>query len=132
MRKLVVYLSGGMRGEDWQSRVIQKCGDLDFVNPRQHGLDSADRYTPADLLGVKRCDVLLAYMADDNPSGIGLALEVGYALALGKTVVLVDRSEGDREKYMAIVRQAAQVRFDHILLAIAWLQSVAAMSRCIG
>jgi nucleoside 2-deoxyribosyltransferase len=124
VRKLIVYLSGGMRGYDWQAQVIAQCSEFDFVNPRRHGLSEPAHYTAADLLSVRQCDIVLAYMRADNPSGIGLALEVGYALALGKTVVLVNGSEN---KYMAIVGAAAQVQFEKLSAGIAWLRSVAAM-----
>jgi nucleoside 2-deoxyribosyltransferase len=124
MAKLVVYLSGGMRGDDWQARVIAECPECDFVNPRRHELSEPVHYTAANLLGVRQCDIVLANMQSDNPSGIGLALEAGYALALGKTVALVDDSTN---KYMQIVHAAAQVQFGTLASAIAWLRSVAAM-----
>lgn len=122
--RLAVYLSGGMRGENWQARVIAELPECAFVNPRRHGLNEPRHYTASDLLGVRQCDIVLAYMQADNPSGIGLALEVGYAMALGKTVVLVDDSAN---KYMQIVHAATQVQFGTLASAIAWLRSVAAM-----
>ena len=100
-----VYLSGGMRS-GWQDRVKKNCPDIDFIDPRAHGLGDPDQYTLWDLLGVSVCDILFAYMEDDNPSGFGLTFEVGYAKALGKRIVLVDEQ---MHKYMAIVRASADV-----------------------
>ena len=51
-------------------------------------------------------------MDSDNPSGYGLALEVGLALGLNKTIVLVDdRSKHDPkfEMYFKIVHESANV-----------------------
>ena len=67
-----VYLSGGMRS-GWQDKVIAECPGLEFIDPRDHGLHSSMEY----MLSVRRCDILFAYLEKDNPSGLGLALEVG-------------------------------------------------------
>jgi nucleoside 2-deoxyribosyltransferase len=77
-----------------------------FIDPSLHGLDDPAQYTPWDLLGIETCDVVFAYMEEDNPSGYGLSLEVGYARALGKLVILVDAKMDDR---MAIVRATANI-----------------------
>ena len=57
---------------------------------------------------MRRCDVLFAYMDNQNPSGYGMVLEIGYALGLGKVVVFVDESDN---RYLAIAREAATVWF---------------------
>ncbi len=88
--KQAVYLAGGF-GSNWQERVIAELGGkFTFFNPQKHALSEAPEYTSWDLHFVQRCDILFAYMEATNPSGIGLTLEVGFAKALNKTIVLVD------------------------------------------
>lgn len=89
--RLRVYLSGGMHS-DWRWQVRRGCPDHVYIHPEDHNLALPMDYAMADILGIRQCDVVLAYMEGDNPSGIGLAFEVGYALALGKTVILVNES----------------------------------------
>jgi len=98
-----IYLSGGMRG-DWQDRVMAACPGHDYLDPRSHKLTDPAAYTAWDLDAVRRSDLVFAYMAADNPSGYGLALEVGYAIGLGIPVLLVDEA---KRPEMAIVREAA-------------------------
>jgi len=64
-------------------------------------------------------------MEQDNPSGYGLATEIGYARGLGKTVILVDeRSQADEQfsQYFAIVREMSDVVLDSLEEGIALLK----------
>lgn len=108
-----VYLAGGMRGDDWQRSVIEqfpmvKYSGVTFFNPRRHGLDWADAYTTWDLTAIEHCDVVFAYLQSDNPSGVGMAAEIGYAKALGKKVILV-MDEREDERYWLFVEHMADV-----------------------
>ncbi len=114
-----VYLAGGMNDSDWQSRVIKevKSNDILFYNPREHQLNDSIEYTVWDLYYVKKCDILFAYMQADNPSGIGLTLEVGYARALDKTIILIDERSSADEIFATrfkIVRESASIVFDSL------------------
>jgi len=84
-----VYLAGGLRS-NWQDFVIRACPALKFFDPREHGLSDATSYTSWDLEAIRRCRWLFAYLERDNPGGYALALELGYARALGKEVIFVD------------------------------------------
>ena len=66
-------------------------------------------YTAWDLWAVRECDIVFVYIEKDNPSGIGLALEVGYAKALGKTIIMVNEQQDNR--YTHIIEQTADVVF---------------------
>lgn len=92
--KLVVYLAGGMRGFDWRD-IFTSNADLqgiEFTDPRSWGEECPNEYeyTRRDLLAVDTCDVVVALMEPGNPSGMGMAVEVGYAAAQGKPVIHVD------------------------------------------
>lgn len=114
-----VYLSGGMNDSNWQQNVITQVGKEGFVfyNPKEHNLEHSKEYTIWDLFYVKNCDIVFAYMQRNNPSGYGLTLEVGYAAALGKPIILVDeRSKSDEAfaKYFQIVRESSSIVFDNL------------------
>lgn len=121
-----VYLAGGMNNSDWQAKVINevRSKDILFYNPREHNLDDSVEYTVWDLYYVKKCDILFAYMQQDNPSGIGLTLEVGYARALDKTIILIDEKSSVDPVFsnrFKIVRESASIVFDSLDAGIDFL-----------
>jgi nucleoside 2-deoxyribosyltransferase len=113
-----IYLAGGMKS-GWQQTVINKYNnnEVTFINPQNHGLNKPELYTHWDLYGVKQCDILFGYMEEINPSGYGLAAEVGYAKAMGKLVILVDErsvvDDGFKYNY-AFIHNIADVVFDNL------------------
>ena len=124
-----VYLSGGMNASNWQDEVINATGKQGYVfyNPRLHNLAQSKEYTIWDLFYIKNCDIVFAYMQHDNPSGYGLTLEVGYAAALNKAIILVDeRSESDVnfKGYFEIVRQSSSIVFDNLEDGIKFLKNL--------
>ena len=120
-----VYLSGGMKSS-WQSFVIGDCDGFEFFDPRRHGLSDPHEYTIWDLEHVRQCDIVFAYMESTNPSGIGLTLEIGYAKALNKTIILVDEKscvDSEFEKRFRIVRCSADIVFNTLEDGIEFLKS---------
>lgn len=119
-----VYLAGGFKS-NWQERIVSQLGDLFiFFNPRDHGLEDATLYSAWDTHFVKECDILFAYMEKSNPSGYGLAFEIGLAAGLNKTIILVDeRSATDQEfaKYFKLVQFPADALFSEIQHGIDFL-----------
>jgi len=97
MENTKVYLAGGLKS-NWQDKVIDRLkGRAIFFDPRQHGLESDEKqFTVWDLHHVKNSNLLFVYIEKDCPSFYGASLEIGYAKALGKTIILVDeKSESD-------------------------------------
>ena len=90
-----VYLAGGFKSK-WQNRVITWH---DVIDPSKK--DESDMSTKDigewDKQAIQNSDMIFAYMERTNPSGFGLSCELGYAHALGKTVVLV--LEKNHEKH---------------------------------
>jgi hypothetical protein len=108
-----VYLAGGLHS-GWQDRVSEVIPRFAVLNPRNHGLTDGAQYTLWDLEAIRRSDLVFAYLEATNPAGYSLALEVGYAKALAKPVVLVDeksRSSEDTTRHMAMVHALADVTF---------------------
>jgi nucleoside 2-deoxyribosyltransferase len=94
--RLMVYLAGGMRS-DWQDKVIEKTRGLNisYLDPRSHGHKNPVLYTTWDMQAIQRSDVVLAFLEYDNPSGLGMAAEIGYAKGLDKPVIFVNEQHVD-------------------------------------
>lgn len=123
--KMKIYLAGGMKS-GWQNTVINKLKDrCIFFNPQDHQLNNAKEYTIWDLHFVNSSDIIFVYLEKENPSGFGLTLEIGYAKALNKTIILVDeRSKFDSSfaNYFKIVRESASVVFDDFESGLNYLE----------
>lgn len=127
--KIKVFLSGGMNESNWQQEVIDSVGKNDYIffNPREHFLSNSKEYTMWDLFYVKKCDVVFAYMQKDNPSGFGLTLEIGYAAALGKQIILIDEKSSVDENFaqkFKIVRESSSIIFDSFYDGITFLKKL--------
>ena len=111
---LSVYLAGGFRS-GWQEQLLSSTSGINFYDPRTHKLDQEDEYTAWDLLAVRKSDLIFAYAEASNPSLYGLSVEVGYAKALGKTIIFIDeKSKVDPEvgRYLGMIRSCADVVFE--------------------
>ena len=93
---------------------------MTFLCPDQ-ALTYPDEFTARDMLCVKRADIVFALMEADNPSGVGLAAEVGYAKGLGKTVIFVDLKH---DKYFKFIHSMADVTCINLADAIGYLNSL--------
>ncbi len=123
--KAKIFLSGGFKS-NWQAKVIKPLNNkFIFFNPREHGLEHSDFYTTWDIHFIKECDILFAYMEKTNPSGYGLAFELGAAYSLNKTIILVDeKSEGEPSfaKYFKILYKPSGVVLNNLSEGIEYLK----------
>lgn len=125
----IVYLAGGFR-TNWQAIVRAALPGIQLSDPSSHNLLEPADYTRWDLDAIRQSDVVLAYMEETNPGGYSLALEVGYAKALGKTIILIDKHiDEKRKRYFEMVRQVADHRFDSLDDALRYLEQSLADSR---
>lgn len=122
---LKVYLAGGMRGEDWQTKVIQAVPDAKFFNPRTHRLEYPDDYTTWDTTAIEKCDLIFAYLSPDNPSGVGMAAEIGYARALQKKAIFVKDGTREDNRYWMFLEQLCHINTDDLGEAITVLKRLA-------
>jgi nucleoside 2-deoxyribosyltransferase len=101
-----VYLAGGMK-DGWQDQFTPLVSGVEWIDPRkQPPTEDPAVYTKWDLDGVRRADAVVAYMSPSNPSGYGLALEIGFAHALGRPIIFIDRVQEDwRGRYFDMARQ---------------------------
>jgi len=116
-----VYLAGGFT--DWRDTVKAQAEGHDYIDPSQHGLEhDASQYTLWDLLMIRSCDLVFCYFTLDNPSGLGLSLECGYAHALGIPIVLVDeRPDNSRH---GMLRSIASICVTSLNDGIKFLQRI--------
>ncbi|MGY0660630.1 nucleoside 2-deoxyribosyltransferase domain-containing protein [Bordetella bronchiseptica] len=121
LRKL--YLAGGFRSH-WQVLVAARLtNSFELLDPSAHNIQDPVEYTRWDLEAVRECDIVLANMEASNPGGYSLALEVGFAKALGKRIFVVDQVEDPSvSRYFEMVRQCSERVFptldealDHLL-----------------
>jgi nucleoside 2-deoxyribosyltransferase len=105
-KSLVVYCAGGTRS-GWAQKVKEAVPGPIYLDPAQHGLKEENDYTDWDLTAVDMADVLICYLEKDNPSGAGLAVEVGYAAAKGKTIIYVEEPGFQFSRYFGMVRRCA-------------------------
>lgn len=127
--KTKVYLSGGMNESNWQENVISSVGKEGYVyfNPNLHNLEHSKEYAIWDLFYVKNADIVFAYMQSNNPSGYGLTLEIGYAAALGKPIILIDEKSKADELFkanFAFVRETASIVFEELNDGIIFLKNL--------
>ncbi|MCE5981977.1 nucleoside 2-deoxyribosyltransferase [Pseudomonas sp. LF19] len=119
-----VYLAGGFRS-NWQAIVKSKLKDFELLDPSAHGIEDPAEYTNWDLAAVRDSDIVLANMEASNPGGYALALEVGFAKALGKSIYLVDQIEDlSIRRYFEMVRQCSTRVFSTLDEAIVYIATV--------
>ncbi len=124
-----IYLAGGMHN-NWRGVVKKqlKGTEYAFLDPMEHKLKNPQQYTFWDLKAIDECDIVLAYMEQSNPSGWGMNLEIGYAKALGKTILLVIPTDftrdDERSRYFEMARVCASVNFRTLSNACDFLREI--------
>ena len=119
--KQKIYLAGGFKS-GWQAQAKNVLKKFELLDPSAHNIQDPKEYTDWDLAAVSRCDIVLANMEESNPGGYSLALEVGFAKALKKTIVLVDQITNPTvSRYFEMVRQVSDITFPDLELALEYL-----------
>lgn len=99
-----VYLAGGMQ-QNWREEVKKAVKNIEWLDPTTHYLSSELAYTTWDLNAIAHSDILFAYLEADNASGVGMALEMGYAYALGKKIIFIEQNPlQERTQYFGMSR----------------------------
>lgn len=120
-----IYLAGGFRS-NWQAQVAARLvGSFELLDPSSQNIQDPAEYTRWDLEAVRQSDIVLANMEASNPGGHSLALEVGFAKALGKRIFLVDQIEDPSvQRYFEMVRQCSERVFSTLAEALDHLLSL--------
>lgn len=135
MSRPVVYLAGPITGHtyddasDWRSAAERRLrvGGLDTASPLRckeylrpvgvleknyhdlNVLSGPKGITTRDRNDVMRCDLVLAYMLDAERVSIGTMIELGWADAFRKPIVLVEEKGGLHDHEMASTVAGFQV-----------------------
>lgn len=122
-----VYLAGGMRSE-WRKRIKEDCAGFIFfcpVDKESAQTMTVDEYGTWDLHYIKQADIVFGYMERTNPSGIGLACEMGMAYGLGKTVILVLEAGSQHlsDEKLAFMRKVAHITFSKFQDGVDYLKT---------
>ncbi len=117
-----IYLAGGFRSK-WQAEVaVCLAGSFELLDPSEHNIQDPAEYTRWDLEAVRQSDILLANMEASNPGGYSLALEIGFAKALGKRILMVDQIKDPLvRRYFEMVRQCSERVFPTLGEALDYL-----------
>jgi len=115
-----IYLAGGLNS-NWQEFAEKELLEHECINPKNWEHTEADVYTYRDLDGVYRCDLVLAYMEKENPSGIGMSLEIGYAVGIGKPVIFVNECDS---KNFDIIEEISSRVFSDLRDAIYFIKNL--------
>lgn len=101
------------------------AGTYELLDPSEHNIHDPAEYTRWDLEAVRESDFILANMEASNPGGYSLALEVGFAKALGKRIFMVDQIEDPSvQRYFEMVRQCSERVFTTLEEALDHLSSM--------
>ena len=120
-----VYLAGGIRS-GWQNN-MPKINGVKYFDPSKKELDKSltlSEFGTWDLHFIKECNIVFAYMEKTNPSGIGMAVEIGYAKALGKTVILCieQNNETIKPHHLDFMKKVSDIFYENIDDAINYLR----------
>lgn len=119
-----IYLAGGFRS-GWQVIVKSRLKGFELLDPCVHGIEDPTEYTRWDLAAVSDSDIVLANMEASNPGGYSLALEIGFAKALGKSIYFVDQIEDSSvSRYFEMVRQCSNRVFNTLDEAIEYISEM--------
>lgn len=119
-----IYLAGGFRS-GWQAVVKSELQGFELLDPSTHDIEDPVEYTRWDLAAVRDSEIVLANMEASNPGGYSLALEVGFAKALGKPIYLVDQIEDPSiSRYFEMVRQCSDRVFGSLNEAIEYISTM--------
>ena len=97
-----VYLGGNIH-TSWRRQVVDACPSIEFLQPYKDdqarfvrteegvSLLPLSHFVLRDLLFIRSCDVILGYITNyaEHSRHHGLMIELGYAKALRKSIVLV-------------------------------------------
>ncbi|MFM0025332.1 nucleoside 2-deoxyribosyltransferase domain-containing protein [Paraburkholderia madseniana] len=121
--KLKIYLAGGFNS-GWQIQARHELINFEIFDPSSHAIQDPKAYTEWDLNAIEQSDIVLANMEHTNPGGYSLALEVGFAKALSKRIILVDQVvDAQIKKYFEMVRQCSDVVVTNLPAALSLLNS---------
>lgn len=120
-----VYLAGGF-SSDWRKLVITHHELIDPKQKEESGEWNLQTIGTWDKFAIKTSDIVFAYIDRQNPSGFGTSCEIGYACALGKTVILVLEEEHKihKDEYLDFLKNFADCVFETFESGLSYLNTL--------
>ena len=88
-----IYLAGGFHS-GWQNVIKERVSTHEYYDSSKDADQRfAYRWTAQEIEAMKSCDLVFAYFEVDNPSGLGLAKEIGWATILDIPVWFIDEHD---------------------------------------
>jgi nucleoside 2-deoxyribosyltransferase len=122
-----VYLAGGMQNR-WREQIKNECTEFIFfcpVDKESSRTMTVEEYGTWDLHYLRQADILFCYMEKSNPSGIGLACEMGFAYGIGKTIILVLEQENQyfSDDRLSFLRRVSHITFSKFSDGVEYLKA---------
>lgn len=113
-----VFLCGDLASK-WQDEVKDARPDFEYYDPRLQasGLSST-QYVNDDLDAIRACRFVFAYLETNSTEGLAIAMMIGYAIALGKPVILVVDPSWVKLSRQLVFKSA--VAMQNFALALDW------------
>lgn len=115
-----VFLSGGTHGA-WQDRVVDACPELSFFDPRSVSGITMSEIAAEEREWLNQADLVFVYLEESNPSGLGSAFEMGYAIANRIPIIFVDEKQTSHTEWLGVY---AMTRLHDLDDGIALLKSL--------
>ena len=61
---------------------------------------------------IRKCNMMIAYLEEDNPSGLGLAFEIGYLVGLEDPRTPLLYFIDEKKKYTGMLNAVSSLTFD--------------------
>jgi len=128
MVKKKIYLAGGW--SDWRDLVRSTIDNCDWFDPRDVQDPLTGKNLPnwfeAEVEMIKECDAMIAYIANQNPSGFGTTWETGVCYGLNKPYIFIN--EKDNEYNWSMQTKGSFADFKSIDEALRWIRDTGWMN----
>ena len=115
-----IYLAGGFHS-GWQGRVKESAPQHEYFDPSTDADQRfAYRWTNQEIEAMKWCELVFAYFEKTNPSGLGLAKEIGWTTILDKPVIYID----EHDRINAFLCACSQRVYSNLESAMEYLSGI--------
>ena len=106
-----------------EGHLAEQTGTLGAFAPDNKAIATQRAIVAKDKLDIHQCSIIVANFIGADRVSIGSVAEIGYASALGRTIVVIMESQGNIHDHI-FVREMADVRVETVLEAAAIINSL--------
>lgn len=82
--------------------MIAECPTAEYWDPRTLREEEMTDIATTERRWLDECDLVFVFIEKDNPSGLGSAFEMGYAIAKSKPVLFVDEKQSRHTEWLGV------------------------------